>query len=149
MRPARVLTATVALIALAGCDTIYGVSSGAHLSAPTDEACISTALAAVPGITVVDRTQRSNESHRLWPKPGRIQTQSHVWIYDFGGPKPGIVQTHFDDRGEGHYSNSLRRMGVRIPPADMSAFEPVMNRVDAALQARCGLTKDLTISRQR
>jgi len=120
----RVVIILLALL-VAGCDRFYGVESRTRLRGPVDVRCVNAALATVPDVQRVTY-QRNKLDDGV----------AHHWLYGENGAD--IVELIQDSDGW-DFSNSRRRMGVAVPHEQMVRFVPLMQAVNQALQARCGL----------
>lgn len=130
----------VGLAALTGCDTIYGLSTHAQLAQPPVTACVDTALRSVEGVSDVRYSTSETRSRTIFG--GVILTVSDVWTYGTPSGDWAVLQiiTETGARGESAaYINGIGVMNARVPEAELDAYRPVMDRVNAAMSRSCGL----------
>jgi hypothetical protein len=130
------VTIVVAALLVAGCDPFYGVESRAMLPGPVDVRCVNAALATVPHVGRVTYQRSENRSTEILPKQRKVVTVMHVWLYGEGGND--ILQINQTPDGW-DYRNARSRMGVAVPHNEMARFQPLMLKVNRAIQLRCGL----------
>ena len=124
------------VLLLAGCDPLYGVESRTRLDGPVDIHCVDAALASVPGVGRLRYELGESRSTRILPRRRTIVTVTHDWFYGEGGAD--IVSISHSPEGW-EYGNARRRSGVPVPKAEIDRFQALMQRVNQAIQARCGL----------
>jgi hypothetical protein len=110
---------------LAGCDRFYGVESRTTFHTPVDVECLGAALASVPEAAPVAYQRQESRS-----------TVANDWLY---GERGADILELIQSPNEWDFSNSRRRMGVAIPHDQLVHFVPLMQKVNQAIQARCGL----------
>lgn len=121
---------------LTACDPISGVSTDAKLTRPVDLVCIDGALRTVAGAGTVEHRTDVSKSFQILPYRGQVVTVSDAW--DYGGDRGGIL--HLTNDGQAiTYSNGRMKMGNPLPKADLDAFVPLMDRVNIAIESKCGL----------
>ena len=126
----------VSALLLAACDLLYGLGTRADLPHPVDIGCVDRTMNAIPGIGPVEHVSDESESFQILPYRGRVKVFSDSWFY--GGKSGGILQ--IINNGEHiNYSNGRIRMRVPFPEAELDAFAPLMNRVNAAVEQSCGI----------
>jgi hypothetical protein len=124
-------------VLLAGCDPVYGVESRATFHHPIDIACVNAALTSVPEASPVTYQHREDRSTEILPKQRKVLMVAHDWFYGEGGAD--ILEV-IQGPDEWNYRNSRSRMGVAVPHDEMVRFVPLMQKVNRAIEARCGLT---------
>ncbi|HEU4696537.1 MAG TPA: hypothetical protein VFR92_06205, partial [Sphingomicrobium sp.] len=124
------------VLLLAGCDRFYGVESRVALPGPVDVRCVNVALKGVQGVGSVTYRRTENRSTEILPKQRKVLTIAHDWLYGEGGAD--ILEIIQGPDGWS-FRNSRSRMGVAVPHDEMVRFVPLMQRVNHAIQMRCGL----------
>jgi hypothetical protein len=130
------LTIVVPALLLVGCDPFYGVESRAELAGPGDVRCVNAALASVPDVGRVTYQRSEDRSTEIMPKQRQVVTVMHVWLYGEGGSDTLQINRTPDGWD---YRNARSRMGVAVPHDEMARFQPLMLKVNRAIQSRCGL----------
>jgi hypothetical protein len=130
------LTVVFPALLVAGCDRFYGVESRATLSGSVDVPCVNAALASVPDVGRVTYERSENRSTEILPKQRKVLTIAHDWLYGEGGAD--ILEVIQGPDGWS-FRNSRSRMGVAVPHDEMVRFVPLMQKVNQAIQMRCGL----------
>ncbi len=121
---------------LAGCDPFYGVESRAKLAGPVDVECVNAALGSVSEAWPVTHQRREDHSTEVLPKERNVATIAHDWVYGEGGSD--ILEIIQGPDGW-NFRNSRSRMGVAVPHDEMARFVPLMQKVNRAIETRCGL----------
>jgi hypothetical protein len=132
----RRLTIVFSALFVAGCDPFYGVESRTKLSGPVDVLCVNAALASVPDAGRVIYQRDEDRSTEILPKQRKVLTVAHDWLYGEGG---GDILEVFQGADGWFFRNSRSRMGVAVPHDEMVRFVPLMQKVNQAIQMRCGL----------
>jgi hypothetical protein len=130
------LTIVLPALLVAGCDPFYGVESRATLSGPVDVRCVNAALASVPDVGRVTYERSESRSTEILPKQRKVLTVAHDWLYGEGGAD--ILEIIQSPDGWS-LRNSRSRMGVAVPHDEMARFVPLMQKVNQAIELRCGL----------
>lgn len=143
------LTPLLLLFAFPACDSIHAVNRSARLDRVPALDCVQAAIAATPGVAEVRRGQS---------RTGRAQTLTGVHsqgIADYfvyrgveGSHVRGVVQIEAEGRRSAHFSQHLVRVNEKVPPLDVEASRPVMQRIERELAQRCGLTALATVREQ-
>jgi hypothetical protein len=124
------------LLSLGACDRLYGVESRATLHREVNVFCVNATLHDMPETGQILYQRNQYHSTEMLPKQREVQIITHHWLYGEGqGDILEIIQT--TDGWE--YTNSRRRMGVPVAHEEMRRFLPVMQKINRALQMRCGL----------
>ncbi|GAA4013340.1 hypothetical protein GCM10022280_09480 [Sphingomonas swuensis] len=130
------LTTTFAVLLLVGCDRFYGVESRATLPAPVDVRCVNAALSGVEGVGSVQYWRTENRSTEILPRQRNSLIVAHAWLYGESGADVLEIMQGPDGW---FFRNSRSRMGVAVPHDTMARFVPLMQKVNYALEMRCGL----------
>ena len=128
--------AVVPVLFIASCDSFYGIESRANVRGPVDIPCVNSVLARVPGVGEVTYRRSENRSTEILPKQREILTVTHLWTYGEDGGD--ILQIDQTPNGW-DYRNARSRMGKAVPHAEIARFQPLMLKVNKAIQSRCGL----------
>jgi hypothetical protein len=131
----RPISLIIALV-LAGCDPFYGVESGTPLAGPVDVKCVNAAVVGVLDAGPVTYQRDENRSTEILPKQRQVLTVMHVWRYGERGSD--VIQINETPDGW-TFRNARSRMGVAVPHEEMTRFVPLMQKVNRAIQTRCGL----------
>ena len=129
-------TVVVTALSVSACDPIYGIATTATLKSPVNVECIDSAIRETAGVGVVHRGYDEDTSYEIAPTPGNVTTRNSYWTY--GDDGSAILQITQNNRSV-EYSNGRQRMGVKIPPSAIEAYIPLMRRVNAKVESRCGL----------
>ena len=130
------LAAIFPALLLAACDPFYGVASRTTLLDPVDIRCINAALLSVPDVGPVTYHRSENRSTEILPKQRKVVTVAHDWLYGEGNAD--ILEIIQSPDGSS-FRNSRSRMGVAVPHDEIVRFVPLMQKVNQAIQMRCGL----------
>lgn len=130
------LTIAVSAFFVAGCDRFYGVESRATLAGPVDIRCVNAALASIPDVGDVTYQRSDESSTEILPKQRKVVTVMHVWAYGEDGND--ILQINQTTDGW-DFRNARSSMGVAVPNDELARFQPLMLKVNRAIQSRCGL----------
>jgi len=128
------VTAAIALL-LVSCDRMSGVRTDAEF-ATIDANCVDSAIQKTPGIGTVSHSMTRTENFQILPYRGKVVTLSHQWRYGADGTES--LQLFYDGRGW-KYFNGLIRMGPRWSSEKLAAYKPLMERVNAEVERRCGV----------
>ena len=120
------------LTTIAGCDPIYGVKADGTLPAGLDPRCVTDTLSTEPAFANAQRIDIAQVPR----EDAQAHSMTFAWAYAEGHDSVIIITRTSDGW---HFENSRLRMGSRLPEAEIDRFVPVMARVDATLEARCGL----------
>jgi len=114
-------------VALAGCDTLYGVSRGAPLTSVPDAACVENVIRSTPGIQHV-RSER------------RPDSRSITFAYDGSEPRVwGFLVIGSDDPGGPRFEQYQYVMNRPADPVAVANTRSVMRQIEFGLASRCGM----------
>ena len=139
----RLAAAGLALgVALAGCDTIYGVRREAVLPDWPDADCVALVLGSTPEIARVQRHEPSPPGTVL-TSAGFVKPAGAVTSFFYMGPEPILVWSNLTVGPAGAYgrpifSQSMGSFGGPPPQAVVDAVRPVMQAVEQRVGAACG-----------
>ncbi|MDR3527293.1 MAG: hypothetical protein P4L57_08420 [Rhizomicrobium sp.] len=125
-----------AALTLAACDTLYGVSRSADLTAPLEQACVRRVVETTPGVAAVDYRESHSGKGLFHPTP---------WSYAYsyrgkaGSKVAGTLTITTEYDGRSQFRDTLWQINAKPPQEAVDATRPVMRRIEAALAQRCGL----------
>jgi hypothetical protein len=130
------LAAGLVAASVGGCDPIRGVQTNIDLKTPLDLGCVDQTIRKTSGVGEVSHQVDQTEGTQILPYRGKVITVMEAWQY--GGDKGGTVQISNDGKKIVFFNGRLK-IGNPFPKADLDAYVPLMNRVNAALERECGL----------
>lgn len=138
IRPPFAAILTAAAAALCGaCDTLYGIQRDTRLTFLPDLACVEAAIRSIAEVR--DVRQWSVEGARPLTLTGiQAPDRLHYFGYDVGSTGATLLLS-IDYEGDVEMSQHLVRINRHVPQADVDAVRPVMLRIEAALEERCGV----------
>jgi hypothetical protein len=129
--------AIVGITALCACDILYGVKRRAELAQAPSFDCVRSVIASTPGIERVE--YRAWEGSRPLTLSGLERADRiHTFVYRGDGVS-GAVQFVIDYKGEVRFSDTLLLLHEKPSQTDIDRTRPVMQAIEAGLEARCNL----------
>ena len=129
-------TTVVAALLVSSCDPIYGVQTVAKLPGPVNANCVDQAIRATPEVGDVVFKQTQSESFEIAPHWGHVTTISKYWTYGSNGAV--ILQIHESRHGT-DLENGFTRLGVPVPDDQITAYLPLVRRVNLSVETMCGI----------
>lgn len=127
------------LTGLPGCDPVYGIYARQIALEAPDEDCIVTALRKTPGVTDVQVKTITSEGWLLVGEGPRHGSPIHYFTYEVGRTyAPTLMVEDFGD-GKFEYSDTMLRMGEKIPQPDIDYTLPIMRDVERRVAHLCGI----------
>lgn len=132
--------------ALAACPPPeYGLSWSVTLENGLDRACLTSAVEAVAGVSIVD-TRTNSYAHRKW-NGERIEHRAYSVYYSDGGPiEPRIVISDTDGEQSRLWHSSVTIERAAISQADQDQVLPAMREIIRSIERLCAV--DLTTNLQ-
>jgi hypothetical protein len=134
------------MLLLAGCpgiygDSVYGYRRSADLETMPSVDCVRKSIRSVPGVASVDFQQSTGSRPLTWTG---VQAADEVYNFSFNGLPGshigGDLQITRNYKSETKFSESVLSMGGPPPRENIDATRPVMEKIEGALAARCGLS---------
>jgi len=133
----RIISATLILMIITGCDSIRGVSHIRNESPYPDQACIKKAVLAVPGISEFD--YRGETGGRPLTVHGiEKPNQIHRYLYKYSKLNGNFYFiVNYEGKTEFHHTY----IGInRTPPQkEIDLMRPVMFKIEKEIEKQCGL----------
>jgi len=134
------------MLLLAGCpgiygDSVYGFRRNANLETMPSVDCVRESVRSTSGVATVDFQQSTGSRPLTW---SGVQAADEVYNFSFGGPPGshigGALQITRNYKSEIRFEESGLSMGGPPPREQLDATRPIMESIESALAARCGLS---------
>jgi hypothetical protein len=139
-RVVRVAIAFSGLLALAGCDWIYGVERNAQLATLPDFDCVERVIRQSPGVAMVEHFQVADSGATLTGAALQPNAPINYFRY-WGGTGSGIrgvIQLDRNEDGSATFGNYDLEMNREVPQSEIDATRPVMLAIERRLSEQCG-----------
>jgi hypothetical protein len=125
------------LLALTGCDPIYGISGSTVIQGPADDACIASALRETPGVKDVETKSVKNEAIAIVGDAPLDGSMIRYFTYDIGDNGHPTMMIEEFSGGRVRYSHTMLQMHEKIPMQNIDRSLPTMHDADEHISRLC------------